>query len=189
MNSLTPFSELTCPFPPRVHDPMRGALANPWRCAALYGAPRPRGRREDSLAAASPRVPRRRSGWSCGRTWACNFLQPQPLPLRDAWAANSQRQPISQTVLPLLRRGLLGRGGCVSQAPRLQCPQFGASGGLAGIRALEIGDAVKQFSAWHSARPPWCRSFPYRCCRHRQRRQPRPIALFLRPDLLRTERE
>ena len=27
------------PLPPRVHDPMRGAPANPWRCAAPCGAP------------------------------------------------------------------------------------------------------------------------------------------------------
>jgi hypothetical protein len=121
---------------------MRGALANPWRCAAPYGAPGREGDEKIALPSSAHGCPAVEAGGGCGRTWACNFYNR----CRDAWAANSQRQPISPIVLPL-RRGLLGRGGRVSQAPRLQRPQFDASGGLADIRPLEIGDAVKRLSA------------------------------------------
>jgi hypothetical protein len=46
-----------------------------------------------------------------------------------------------------------------------------------------------RLSGWRSARPPWCRSSPYRCCRRHRLRRIRPTAWHWRLGPLRTGRE
>jgi hypothetical protein len=135
------------------------------------------------LAVVSPWVPCCRSGWRLWSHLGVRFLQPLPRPL-GRQQSTPPDQPDRSPAAPQSSRPWW---------PRLASPSVTAPGSAQAadwdIRSKGIGDAVKQLSAWHSARPPWCRSFPYKCCRHRQRRRPRPIAGFLRPELLRTARE